>query len=199
MTYFKCGTRFDYYLMKKNKIENDYLTTVIAEDNIKTNIILKNKPFIPNKNIEEVYKIISLNSNENINVLRPGSDPRREHIKDVKDDTYKFTLIHSTPEKEIRYKYSNENKNTDHFGIKKIVFGETGINKNMVIDLQGDYGVTCCAFGFEIENNNDAEKIKNALLSKNFQKIIESCSWGNFRIDWRLFTYFKKDFWKEFI
>ena len=23
--------------------------------------------------------------------------------------------------------------------------------------------------------------------------------WSNFRIDWRLFTYFKKDFWKEFI
>ena len=39
----------------------------------------------------------------------------------------------------------------------------------------------------------------NYFQSIEFKNIIKSCLWGNFRIDWRLFTYFRKDFYKEFI
>ena len=42
------------------------------------------------------------------------------------------------------------------------------------------------------ENSNKKEEL-------NFKEIIKSCIIGNFRIDWRLFNEFKKDFWKEFI
>ena len=42
-----------------------------------------------------------------------------------------------------------------------------------------------------IKNKN----IRNYLVSDEFQDILSSCSWGNYRIDWRLFTYFKKNFW----
>jgi hypothetical protein len=36
-------------------------------------------------------------------------------------------------------------------------------------------------------------------MSNVFKKFIDACSWSNYQIDWRLFTYLKKDFWKEFI
>jgi len=48
-----------------------------------------------------------------------------------------------------------------------------------------------------VESYEEAEKIKNVLLSDEFNKIIKSTSWGNYQIDWRMFTYFKKDWWKE--
>lgn len=50
-----------------------------------------------------------------------------------------------------------------------------------------------------INDKYEGEKIKNALMSDKFNSLLKSCMWGNFRIDWKLFTYFKKDFWKEFI
>ena len=108
-------------------------------------------------------------------------------------------MIHSTPLNGIRYKYSNKKNDGDHFDIPKIIFGETGINKNLVIDINGTYGLTASSFGIEIYDIDIVQNIKKALLSNEFQNIIKSCSWGNYRIDWRLFTYFKKDFWKEFI
>ncbi len=40
------------------------------------------------------------------------------------------------------------------------------------------------------------QKIKKALDSKEFNEILKACLWSNFQIDWRLFTYLKKDFWK---
>jgi hypothetical protein len=48
----------------------------------------------------------------------------------------------------------------------------------------------------KIESIDEALILKEYLLSDEFSEIIKSCSWGNFRIDWRLFTYFKKYFWK---
>jgi hypothetical protein len=36
-------------------------------------------------------------------------------------------------------------------------------------------------------------------INKKFNKIIQSCIFSSFRIDWNIFKLFKKDFWKEFI
>ena len=45
----------------------------------------------------------------------------------------------------------------------------------------------------------EAKNIEKCLKSDKFSEVLNSCLWSNFMIDWRLFTYFKKDFWKEFI
>ena len=188
---FKCGTRFDWYIIKNTKnIKN---TIINDENNEIIELNLSNIPFIPNSNINLILNKISNNIKDNIYVLRPGSDVRRDYISDKKNNQYKNILIHSTPLSGVRYKYSNIKKSTDHFGIKKIIFGETGINKNIVLDKDGKYGITSSSFGFEVKK--DFEKIKEYMLSDEFSKIIKSCNWSNYRIDWRLFTYFKKDFW----
>ena len=190
---FKCGTRFDYYLLQKCK---PYIKTIIIdEENKEIELDLFNIPFIPNKNINMIMKLISSNINDNIQILRPGGDPRREYINDKKSDEYKYTMIHSTPISGVRYKYSNEKKKTDHFGIKKIIIGETGITKNIVLDNEGVYGCTSSCFSIY---GNDIN-VFNSLLSKKFKIFISSCLWSNYRIDWRLFTYLRNDFWKEFI
>ena len=55
------------------------------------------------------------------------------------------------------------------------------------------------SMAIKIDNVEEGNNISKALNNIEFKNIIQSCIWGNFRIDWRLFTYFKKDFWKEFV
>ena len=93
--------------------------------------------------------------------------------------------------------YSKTNKN-GFFGVPKVIFGESGINKSSILDLSGKYGMTQQAMAITDKKVN-LPKIKKAIESDKFQEILNACSWSNFRIDWRLFTYLKKDFWKQYI
>jgi hypothetical protein len=51
----------------------------------------------------------------------------------------------------------------------------------------------------QIDCKINGEKIKDAFENETFQSVMKSCMWSNFMLDWRLFTYFKKDFWREFV
>ena len=115
----------------------------------------------------------------------------------VKTDIYKYPLIHSTNKSGNRYLYTNTTK-YGHFGIKKIIFGQTGIY-DVIIDKNGTYGMTDNSMAIKCDKDDNMENLRIALLSDKFNNIIKACSFGNYRIDWRLFTYFKKDFWKEFV
>ena len=75
---------------------------------------------------------------------------------------------------------------------------DSGIN-NSIIDINGEYGLTQHSIGIKIYNKEDGINIKKAIESEKFKDIILSCSWSNYQIDYNLFKYFKKDFWKEFI
>lgn len=50
-----------------------------------------------------------------------------------------------------------------------------------------------------VSDIEEANNIKKALLSSNFNDFLKTVMWSNFQIDWKLFSYLKKDFWKEFI
>ena len=42
----------------------------------------------------------------------------------------------------------------------------------------------------QVNNLEEGEIISKILQCVKFIEILQSCSWSNFRIDWRLFTYF---------
>jgi hypothetical protein len=81
------------------------------------------------------------------------------------------------------------------FGISKVIFGESGINE-VIVDIEGDYGMTQGAIGLKIGSKKEGLIIKDILESGLFDRILKALSFGNFRIDWRIFSYFKKDFYK---
>jgi hypothetical protein len=85
-----------------------------------------------------------------------------------------------------------------HFGTSKVIFGDAGIN-DVIIDINGKYGMTQHAIAIKVYDLDEANALKKALLSVKFKDLLKSCSFSNFQIDWRMFMYFKKDFWKEFI
>jgi hypothetical protein len=49
-----------------------------------------------------------------------------------------------------------------------------------------------------VSNRKEAKAVKRALESAEFKNILQACSWSNFRIDWRMFKSFKKDWYKYF-
>ena len=80
--------------------------------------------------------------------------------------------------------------------ITKVIIGESGFD-SAVLDIKGEYGMTQDSFGILFDNEEDGKKIHEFIKSDKFIKYYkESCIWSGFRIDWRLFQYFKKNFWK---
>ena len=84
-----------------------------------------------------------------------------------------------------------------HFGISKVIFGDSGIY-NPIIDINGEYGMTQHSMAIQVNNINEAINISKLLLCKEFDEILQSCSWSNYQIDWRLFTYFRRDLYLYF-
>ena len=194
---FNCGTRYDWYVIEKiNKYKN---TEVCDEKNILKNINMGDFNWLPNYNIGAVRKLLTNDSKGKCEIVYSASlyESRKNWVSSIKTAEFKHPCIHSTPKKGIRYEYSKFN-DKGHFGISKLIFGEAGIN-HVIIDINGDYGMTQGAIGIKIKDTEEGERIKKAITSNNFKDILKSCKWGNFRIDWRLFASFKKDFWKELI
>ena len=194
---FNCGTRYDWYLIEKKK---HYKQTIIIDENGKQNDYeLSNFSWLPNSKIDLIQKILTSN-NEACSIIynrsNYGSD-NKKYISKQQNEIYKYPIIHTIPLSGIRYIYSSIN-DKGHFGIPKVIFGDNGLN-DAIIDMEGKYGMSENSMAIEVDNIEEAINIKKALLSNTFKEIIKSCIIGNFRIDWRLFNEFKKDFWKEFI
>jgi hypothetical protein len=192
---FNANTRYDFYLLEKTKPYKD--TMVVDEDGKENTINLKDWKFLPNGNYDLIKPLLAENGEETCPIIfnRTNYGTDKDWVVEEKNDKYKYELIHSTPKAGTRYMYSSRN-DKGHFGIPKVIFGESGVY-DVIIDMDGKYGMTQCAMAIPVESYEEAEKIKNVLLSDEFNKIIKSTSFGNFRIDWRMFTYFKKDWWKE--
>jgi len=193
---FNCGTKYDWYVINiKNTINK--LTEIIDETGKKYLLNLKNYSFLPNSNIDLFNKIYCKNQDiTNILYSRSAYGSDKKWISKIKTDEYKYTVVHSTTKSGCRYLYSNTNNN-GFYGIKKVIFGDSGINEP-VIDNEGNLLISEHAMAIPIINNNE-QLIYDALKSQKFKDFIKSCTWSNYQIDWRLFTYLKKDFYIEFI
>ena len=200
MKTFKCGTRYDWYLVKKTK--NLSNTIVVDEDKVETSVDMKEWEWFPNGRVELIRSLL-INDGVGLDVICNSSyHATRSYVKNDKDDEYCYPLIHSTPKSGIRCKYTNRhviNKTTkviEHFGVPKVIFGDSGIY-NPIVDIDGDYGMTQHAMAIKVSNRKEGENLSKVLTSEKMKNIIDSCSYSSYAIDWCLFTHFKKDFWKE--
>lgn len=187
---FNAGTRYDFYCVQKIKKYKDSI--VVDEKGIRHTVNCEKWKFLPNYNLEKVYNLLGKDCEIIFSRSLYATD--RPGVVSEQTDEYKYPLVHSTPKAGVRYMYCNQDRG--HIGTPKVIFGESGIN-HVVIDLEGDYGITNSAMAIKISSREEGIALQQYLLSQEFSDIIESCSWGNFRIDWRLFTYFKKKFWKQ--
>ena len=194
---FNAGTRYDWYVISKSKnIQN---TTIRDDQGKMHNTDMIKFDWLPNYNIDGIQKIIAVDGEEKCNIIynRSNYGADKKWMSDKKDEKFKYPCVHSTPKSGTRYMYSSKNDN-GHFDVPKVIFGESGIY-NPIIDIFGKYGITHGAMSIKIDNLEEGNMISKAIISDEFQDIIKSCMFSSFRIDWNIFTYFKKDFWKEFI
>lgn len=194
---FKCGTRYDWYLIEHQKCYKK--TTIVDEKREIIELDLKLLNWLPNSNINDVIKLLAVGNEERSPIIysTPYHGALKSQMSYTKTEIYKYPCVHSTLKNGTRYMYSNVN-NKGHFGISKVIFGESGINVP-VIDINGDYGITQGAFAIKIDDIDEGNIISKVLQSEKFNEIIKSTMFSLFRIDWNVFKEFKKDFWKEFI
>jgi hypothetical protein len=204
---FKAGTRYDWYVIKHTKNE-DYTTRIKDQLGVTSKLNLNTLDFLPNYNFESVLPLLAGSGDEKCPIIYSSTnyDARRVWVSSEKTSKFKYPLIHSTNKDKVnkktgniisgvRYMYSSIN-DKGHFGISKVIFGDSGIN-DVIIDFGGKYGMTSHALAIKISTKKEGEELKNYLLSPNFQELLKACRWSNFQIDWKLFTYFKKYFYKQ--
>ena len=194
---FNCGTRYDWYLIEKI---NQYKNTIIVDEYGKQNEInLCQLSWLPNSNILEINKILAKNDCERCPIIQSMSayEPRKKWMSSIQSQEFKYPCVHSTPKAGIRYMYSKVN-DRGHFGVSKVIFGDSGIYKP-VIDMEGKYGMTQHSMAIQVDSLEEATNISKVIESDKFDKIIQSCLYSSYAIDWNIFKEFKKDFWKEFM
>jgi len=194
---FKCGTRYDWYIIQQTPSTED--TIVKDEKRVEVSVNMREFEWLPNYMIDIVMRLLAKEGEEKCPIIynrsNYGSD--KSYTSRTKTDEFKYPVVHTIPQTGVRYLYSKTCEN-GHYGISKVIFGDNGLN-DVIIDMEGKYATSENSMSIKVDSIKEATEIKNTLLNTQFKEIINACIIGNFRIDWRLFTYFKKDFWREFL
>lgn len=205
---FNACVKVDWYVIKNEKPEKDFLTQVCDINDIYRMLDLKLWNWLPNGYYDEIYKLID--GDEKICIFFNNyNDPRKPHIKKEKvfhteakclntdkNNEFIYPVINTIPRTGPRFFYSNT-KDLGFFDEPKVIFGLCHPLNSVIIDLEGKYGLSNMSAGIKVDNIDDANNIKRALQSSKFKRLLKEMIWGNFQIDWRLFRDFNKDFWKH--
>ena len=153
---------------------------------------MNNYDFLPNFNFDFINKLLHKNVFEKCIITRDNVRSDSKIFNNNYSDIYKYKVIHAINIDKIRMLYSSVPGN-DHF-LKKVIFSRGSVY-NCFIDDIGEYTCTDNSYGILYDNIDEAKSIKNCFDSKAFKAVLNACSWSLYGIDWRLFTYFRKDFY----
>lgn len=198
---FGIETRYDWYLVKKRPASKK--TTVKDELGEIHRLDLRKWTFLPNSHYSKILQLLGHSDNVIYSRTQFGTDKSWTHA--TQTATFKYPLIHSTPQSGVRY-YWTSTKTPDvdpkipMFGVPKIVFGESGTSiQQVVVDMSGKYGLTQEAIGLRIRSIKEGRQLEEALLSDAFREILQAMSFSQYRIDWRIFVHLKPTFFTHFI
>lgn len=189
---FNCGTRYDWYVIQYVNSKHKLLTEIIDEIGIKHEINLNKYDFLPNYNFDLIDKLLHKNIFEKCIITRGNMRSDSNIINKDLSDIYKYRVIHAINIDKVRMLYSSIPSN-NHY-MRKVIFSRGSVY-NCFIDDIGEYSCSEYSCGLLYDNIDEAIKIKKCLDSKAFKAILNTCNWSLYGIDWRLFTYFRKDFY----
>ena len=193
---FKSQCRFDLYVLKNDN--NIGPTNILDEVNKEHIVNLGQQPFLPNHSYE-LFRDILTHEGDGIRIIysryKYGTDTR--NMRQLKCEEFIHPVVHSITGGGIAYWYSNNNSK-GHFGEPKVIlsFNQKQCAHEAQNDYKGEYGMTQIAFGIPISSKEEGDKIIRVISKPSFRQIIASTKWGAFQTDYRMFYYFKRDFYK---
>ena len=212
--YFKCSTKFDYFLLQK--IHRYKKSNVIDEQGKNYDINLSKFNVIPNANINKYYQLLRFdgggvqNEQNNINFVYSRSSYETRKIKSKngikplmskkQTSEYKHSVIstlNKRKQKVIFYTHDNTKKtwNGKSFLVPKVIFTQGSGMEMATIDAKGEYLLTEYAYGIGGDNKEELESIWSVVRCEEFRKFTQSLS-SSFIVNKQIFKYLRKDFYK---
>lgn len=191
---FNAGTRYDWYILQNREYEAP--TIVNDERGNLHQVNFKNWSFLPNHSFNLVSKLAPENGEESCEVLGDYTfyEPRKNRVSREKKKDFVNPIVHSiTKTNGITYTWTNDTSR--YFGRKKVILSESS-QEDVVIDKNGKYGISNNTIGLPFKNEEEAKKIKKAILSETFEEVKSACKWSDYRLSRKLFKQFKED-WYE--
>jgi hypothetical protein len=194
-TYFKSSTRFDMYIIENvDKYKDTYLIDQL--DNT-FNLDLLQWPFLPSYDYDIISKIIT---NKSLAVIYDTFYHTSKNMKKTvktKNAEYKYPVVHSINQGGLGFEYVNDNTK-GHFGVPKVIlnFNQKQYSYPEQNDYDGKYGMSQISFGLPISSREEGDEILRAIDTEVFKTIIKATKWGAFQTDYRMFKYFKPDWYK---
>jgi len=189
------STNYDWYVIQKSPSQGE--TKVVDYNGHKSTRDLRNQPFIPNSLHEEIHRILTTDSDEACEVLysRSMNATDKKWMQQEQSGRFKHPCVHEMNQEGFGLWYSSRKSS---MFVPKVILG-VGRHQYPILDDKGEYGITQNCFGIAIKSKREGENIIKAINSDRFKEVIAATKWGAFQTDWRMFKYFRADFWKEFI
>jgi len=193
--YFNVGSRFDLYVLQNT--DNTKPTEVIDELGETHQFKLNDMPFLPNYGYREIGSILT-NIQEGVDVIYDTSyHTSKKHMSKTKTEKFKYPIVHSITNKGLVFWYSDINEK-GHFGVPKVILNKNGnqYSYKEQNDYDGKFGMSELSFGLPIKSKREGDLILKAIETPIFKKIIAGTKWATFQTDYRMFKYFRKDWYK---
>jgi hypothetical protein len=191
---FRASTRYDWYVLQNKECNKE--TTIHDEEGKTHKIDLREWSFLPNYMYNEISEIIVPTNGCEVIYSRSLYGTDKKNMSKIKNKQFNTKVIHSMTQKGIGYWYTNDTTK-GHFKEPKVVLS-FGRHQYPYNDYKGKYGMSQIVYGLPIKNKSEGDKIVAAINSDAFKKIILATKWNTFYTEWRMFKYFKKDFYKQF-
>lgn len=181
---FTCNVRVDWYILQKSKSNNSN-TKIIDEEKITYNLNIKNKEFIPNSNINLIYKILN-NECQKLNIIRShGIISTNKNLKNKVCEKFKYKIITNLNSKETKIKFLDtcHIKHRD----KKVIMSYS-LNLYPFYD-KGEISPTEHVFYQSVNTEIQGLNLVNYLNTNTLNLIIKSCKWIGYQTDHKIFKY----------
>jgi len=194
---FGVSQRVDLYIIQKHRKTKN--TEIIDELDNKIILDIGDWAFLPNYDFKKIKNIMTPEEN-GINVIYDTfyhGSKNMNKTKKEKTEKFKYPVVHGITLEGLSIIYS-DNKTKGHFGVPKVILN---MNENQypVNDYEGKYGMSELSFGIPITSKKQGDDIVRAINSDEFKEIIKATKWGAFQTNWRMFKFFKPDFYKYFL
>ena len=190
---FHVSQRIDLYVIEK-KPHYKNVELIDSQEN-KHDFNLKNWNFLPNYDYVEIKKILTTEE-DGIKVIYNNAYNSQKASR-IKSDKNKYPVIHGIIQKGLVLLYTDDKKK-GHFGIPKVILNANE-QQYPVNDFEGKYGMSQLSFGIPITSKKQGDDIVKAINSDRFKEIIKATKWGIFQTEYKMFKYFKPDFYKSFL